>query len=409
MKIWIKYLLGTVLGVIIALFIPMHTEGASSALAFFTELAIRMGRFFLIPILFFGTTLAVTNLRIHGKLIKTGFLTALSGIVVTVIIVVIGTISALIIDLPRIPIVGEKTLEVVTLGIADNILMLFPYNGIEGIFNGMYLLPVVVLAGFIGAGFASDPIRSKQAYTLFDSLNRVSYLIIHFFIEILSIGFIAISCTWFVQFFDVIKAGSYTGLIILLAVDTVIIVCLVLPLLLKLFSRKTNPFKVLYACIAPMLTGLFSGDANLSLAVTTRHTKESLGIKRNSAGLTLPLLSVFVRSGSGLIISVSLIAILKSYSSLEIAFLDVLWITGSSIITSFLLGGIPVGGAFIAITALCALFGRGFEAGYLLLKPISFILCTFGTIIDVAAQIFCSYYVGKKTKMAEEKYCKSYI
>ncbi len=409
MKIWIKYLLGTILGVIITLFIPMNTEGATQTLSFFTELAIRMGRFFLIPVLFFGTTLAVTNLRIKGKLIKTGLLTALSGIFVTVITVVIGTISALIIDLPRIPIVGEKTLEVITPEISEHILMLFPHNGLDGLFNGTYLLPVVVLAGFIGAGFASDPIRAKQAYQLFDSLNKVSYLIIHFFIEILSIGLIAISCTWFIEFFDVIQAESYTGLIILLATDTVIIVCLILPLLLKLFSRKTNPFKVLYASIAPMVTGLFSGDANLSLAVTIRHTKESLGVKRSTSGLSTPLLSVFVRSGSALIIAVSLIVILKSYSSLEIAFFDVLWIIGFSILSSFLLGGIPVGGAFVAITALCALFGRGFEAGYLLLKPIAFILCSFGTAIDIVSQIFCTYYVAKQNKMVDEKPCKSYI
>ena len=409
MKIWIKYLLGTALGVIIALFIPMNTANATEFLAFFTELAIRLGRYFLIPILFFSATLAMTDLRSKSKLIKTWIFTLLTGACVTVVIVTFGTISALVINLPRIPIMEEKTLEVISVTVKEHILMLFPYNGIDGIFNGMYLLPTLIFTAFMAAGFASDPFRAKQAYTLFETLNRVSYLIIHFFVEILSIGMIAISCTWFISFFDIIKTGAYTGLIILLAVDVVIVVCGVLPLLLHSVLRKINPFKVLYACIAPMITALFSGDTNLSLMVSIRHIKESLGIKKDTGAISLPLLTVFVRSGSGLVMAVSLIAILKSYSSLEIAFLDVLWITGFSIFSSFFLGGMPTGGAFVAITILCSMYGRGFESGYLLLKPIAFILCTFGTVIDIATQIFCTYFIAKKSKMVEEKSCKSYI
>ncbi len=409
MKIWMKYLLGTALGLVIAAYIPMDTENATEYLAFFTELAIRMGRFFLIPILFFGTTLAMTNLRTKTKLIRTGVYTVFSGIVVTVVIVFIGTISALIIDLPRIPIIEERAFDVVSVSIKEHILMLFPYNGVDGLFNGMYLLPLLVFVAFLGAAFASDPIKARPAYLLFDSLNRISYLIIHFFIEILSIGLIAISCTWFISFFDTIKTGAYKSLIILLTCDVVLIACIILPLLLWLADKKTNPFKVLYACVAPMISALFTGDTNFSLIISIRHIKESLGIKKDVGAVSLPILSVFIRSGSGLVIAVSLITILKSYSSLEIAFLDVLWIMGLSTLCSFFLGGMPTGGAFVAITILCSMYGRGFESGYLLLKPIAFILCTFGTVIDIVTQIFCTYYIARKAKMVEEKMCKTYI
>ena len=409
MKVWMKYLLGTALGLVIAAYIPMNTENATEYLAFFTELAIRVGRFFLIPILFFGTTLAVANLRTKNNLVKTGIFTILSGVVVTVVVVFIGTMSALIINLPRIPIIEERAFDVVSVSIKEHILMLFPYNGVDGLFNGIYLLPILILCGFFGASFASDPIRAKSAYVLFDSLNRLSYLIIHFFIEILSIGFIAISCTWFISFFDIIKTGAYKSLILLLAVDAVIIICLTLPLILRFVLKKTNPFKVLYACLAPMISALISGDSNFSLIISIRHIKESLGIKRDAGAVSLPILSVFIRSGSGLVIAVSLITILKSYSSLEIAFTDVLWIMGLSTLSSFFLGGMPTGGAFVAITILCSMYGRGFESGYLLLKPIAFILCTFGTVIDIATQIFCTYYIAKKAKMVEEKSCKTYI
>ncbi len=409
MKIWIKYLLGTVFGLILALFLPFNTEEGKNLLAFFTELSIRMGRYFLVPVIFFSMTVAVSKLRSKRKLIKTGFFAFVIGLGVTVLVVSIGITSALIINLPRIPISGENTSQIVSSQIAEHILMLFPYNGIEGLFNGIFLVPVFILAGFAGASFSSDPIRAKTAFSVFESLSRISYSILSFFIDLLSVGVIAISCTWFITFFDILSTGAYTGLIILLAVDTFIIICGLLPLLLRLFSKKSKPFKVLYACLSPIILSLFSGDANLALASSIRHGKDSLGIQRKMGASFLPFFSAFVRSGSGLVVAVSFIAVWRSYSSLDISLYDVLWIFIMSVTSSFFLSGSASGGAFIALTVLCSLYGRGFEAGYLLLRPVAFIICTFATVIDVVSSIFCTYFIAQKEKMTMEKNITHFI
>lgn len=397
------------MGVIMALFLPLDSNTAKNLLEFFTEISVRMGRYFLLPTIFFSMGVAIARLRIKKTLFRTGGLIVLTGVFSTLVVVLLGVFSAFIIDIPRIPILDESTPNPNLLTIQEHFLLLFPVNGIGGLLDGENLTPLYVLAIFLGFGFAADQMHAKPVFTFFDSASRICYSVLCLFVDFLAIGMIAISCSWFISFFDTLNREVYTGLIILLAGNAVVIICGVLPLLLWLFAKKTQPYKVLYASIAPIITGLFSGDANLSLGTSIRHTKDSLGVSRKIGALSVPLFSSFARSGSGLVVAVSFITILRSYSGLEISFENITWIFFFSVGISFFLSSIPVGGPFIALAFLCAVYGRGFEAGYLLLQPIAFILCTFATVIDVAVSIFGSYFVAFKEKQVAEKNIYKFI
>ena len=108
-------------------------------------------------------------------------------------------------------------------------------------------------------------------------------------------------------------------------------------------------------------------------------------------------------------ISICFVVILRSYSSLSISFSDIIWIGTTSFILSFLLGGLPVGGTFMALTIMCTMYGRGFEAGYLLLKPAAGIIGAFAAAIDAATAMFGSYFVAFKTKSIEHYDMKHFI
>ena len=101
--------------------------------------------------------------------------------------------------------------------------------------------------------------------------------------------------------------------------------------------------------------------------------------------------------------------ILRSYSSLGFAILDVIWIFAVSFVTSFALGNFPVGGTFVSLTVICAMYGRGFEAGYLLLRPAMPILCSFAAAFDVLSAITGNYIVAVKTKKIDRIELKHYI
>jgi Na+/H+-dicarboxylate symporter len=409
MKIWIKYLLGVTLGILMAIIIPFTSVTASNLLQFFTELSLRAGRYFLLPLLFFSMTVAVCEVRDSGKLMKTVIRIGLTGLSVTAILVVLGLASALIIKLPRIPISVEKVNQTLSLDIPQKLLSLFPYNGFGALTDGAFLLPLYVFAGFAGAGFASDRLKAKPAFTFFDSMSKISYLILSFFTDALAIGMIAISCTWTLTFLDVIKSGVYNSLILMLTIELLLVIGIILPLLLKLVCKELHPYKVLYASITSLLSAFFSGDSNFTLPANLRHAKESLGIRRRSNVITLPILSAFFRSGAAMTITISFVVILRSYSSLGISFSDVMWIAGYAFGISLLLGALPTGGPYIALTILCTLYGRGFEAGYLLLKPAAPIICAYAAAIDAACNMFCAYYIGSKQHMIEHKEVKYYI
>ena len=409
MKIWIKYLIGIALGIIAAFVLPDNLLTDTGIVSFLSDIAIRTVRFLLVPLVFFSFTVAVFKLRDTKKLFKTLVICGIVIVSATLLLTVLGLVAIFIVKLPRIPISADRVTQVATVNIFQNIKALFPYSGFEALLNGMYLLPVIILAGLMGIGCDVDKVDSKPTVALFDSLTKVCNAVMNFFIDIFAIGLVAVASLWMFQFMDVIATGIYNGLIILLTVLLFLIAVVIYPLILYLVCKETRPYRVLYASIATFIASFFSGDTNLTLALAMRHNRESLGIKRRSSSTVTPLLSVFSRAGTALVVAISFVVIIRSYNALNISFTDILWIAGFSIISSFFLGALPTGSSYIALTILCAMYGRGFEAGYLLLKPIAFILCSFAAAMDSLTMIFGTYIVSQKMKTTERQDIKKFI
>ena len=230
-----------------------------------------------------------------------------------------------------------------------------------------------------------------------------------FFIEWLSVGMIAISAWWMFSARSVFASGTYTPLFIMLLVDFVLVLGLIYPLILYFLCNDQHPYHAIYACITPIITAFFSGDSNLSLQVNLRHARESLGVHQPSSDVTIPLFSIFARGGSALVTTICFVMILRSYSSLGFAFFDILWIFGASLAISFALSSLPTGGTFAALTILCTIYSRGFESGYLLLRPAAPVFCSFAAAFDAVSAIFGSYVVAVKTRQFEHVELKHFI
>ena len=212
---------------------------------------------------------------------------------------------------------------------------------------------------------------------------------------------IAIVCYWTMDFRKVVEPGIFTPMIIMFLVDFVIVAGIIYPLILHFVCHDPHPYKVLYASIAPLTLAFFGGDSNLVIPLANRHLRDSLGIRRRCRGYTYPLFAIFARGGSALVTTISFILIWRSYSSLSIPVSDILWIFSLSFGLSFLLGGIPSGGAFVLLTILCSKYARGFETSFLLLKPAAMITCSFAAAFDTLTAMVGSYIVAVKTKMIE--------
>jgi Na+/H+-dicarboxylate symporter len=409
MKIWLKYLIGVALGVALSFALPSDSAAAHSVFTFLTGFAIRIGRYLVVPLVFTGCASAVFVLRDTKKLVvSTGVIFAVIASS-SLLLTIIGMISVLVVRLPRIPITVEKVTDASTLDIREILSAIFPYSPLEALINGSFLLPAVVLACLIGAACVSDKNKSKPVVTLIDALANISYYCMSFIMDIMPIGMIAIACSWSINYFSVIVSGVLTPLIILLTVDFIVVVCVVYPVIFYFGCKGHHPFRLLYASLASIIAAFFSGDTNYALSFHIRHGTESLGVRRRINGFAYPLFSIFARGGSAMVVAVSFVVILHSYSTLRIPFDDILWITFVSFGLSFLLCAHPTGGAYIALTVLCAMYGRGFEAVYLLLKPAAAIICAYAAAIDAATTMFGSYFVSYTLKLSEHRDLRHFI
>ena len=409
MRLWLKYLIGIALGIIAALILPFQSVQAQSTLDFVVNLVIRFGRYTLLPVIFFSVATSFFKLRDEKLMLRTSLWTG--GVIVasSLLLVLLGFISALVIKLPRVPIPVEKLETDPVLDIKGLIASIFPYSGFSALTDGAFLLPCFIFAGLAGAGAASDKTASKQAMSLFDSLSKVCYIVMSFFTEVLSIGAIAISCKWMVDFITITQSGVYVPLILMLTVDLLIVAFIIYPAILYFLCHDLHPYHVLYASICPFIVAFFSGDTNLTLALALRHGKESLGIRRRTNSTVLPLFSIFARGGAALVETVGFILILRSYTPLGLSAGDAFKVLGLSFGLSFVLGGLPIGGPFVAVFVMCKMFGADFASGYQLLKVAAPIICAYAAGFDALTAMFGSYIVAVKTKMIVHKDINQYI
>lgn len=401
MKVWIKYLIGVALGVLAAFILPAENAAFANAVSFLTELFIRIGRYVVVPLLFTSAIVAVSKLRTSKLLLKTTWLTVLIIVASSLILTLIGLISILLVKLPRIPITVDVATEAFNLNVKGLILSLFPYSGFGAVMEGSFLLVCLIFAFIIGWESASEETTFKPVFVISDSFSNLFYNIAAFFTEIMSILCIAIVCYWTMDFRNVIEPGIYTPMIIMFIVDFIVVAGIIYPIILHFVCHDPHPYKVLFASIAPLILSFFGGDSNLVIPLANRHLRDSLGIRRRCLGFTYPLFAIFARGGSALVTTISFILIWRSYSSLSIPMSDILWIFGLSFGLSFLLGGIPSGGAFVLLTILCSKYARGFETSFLLLKPASVIICSFAALFDTLTAMVGTYIVAVKTKNIE--------
>lgn len=409
MKIWLKYLVGAALGITFALIAGAENTAFEQAVSFLSNLALQFGRYALYPAVFFSFTFSIFELRETKKVLKLAVITVAVVGAAVLLLSCIGLLSVLIHTPTRIPIFVESISEVKPIGLTESVMQLLPSSAFEAVTNGTYLLPLCIFGGFAGAGCAVDKHIAKPALTLIDSLARVSYAVMVFFVDMLVFALTAISAYWAVLLRTMLLTAMFTDFMLVLLTDFLLIALIIYPAILKLCCRRVNPYRVLYASLAPTLAAFFSQDAHVALTVLLRHCNESLSVRRRISSVALPVFSVFGRAGSALVITVSFVIILKSYSSLSIGVEDMVWLIGTASLFSCLLGRFPVGGTYIALSSVCMLYGRGFESGYLILQPAAFLIGSVAAALNALTAMVGAYIAAYHCNMTGEKDLRFFI
>ncbi len=401
MKIWIKVLIGIVIGVLLAVVLPKG-PGVLSLFKFLSELVIHIGRYLVFPLVFFSTVIGTYELRRSQKLGPVYGRILAYLVLSTLLLVLIGVGTVLIFSPARIPILIEKDHTMQILGLQELLSRIFPTN-LFAVFveTGNLLLPLLVFSFLLGINLEYDARIVTPVLQLFDSMSRILYHINSLLVELLGIGLIAVTANLLLGLgrYDL---SLFRQLLTIVGIDLLLVVFGVYPVILYLAGEKENPFRWLYAATAPVLTAMVTGDEYLSLTMLIKHGKESLGVPRRVGSAVYPFFAYFGRAGTAMITSVSFILILKSYSSLEITFLQVLWTIAFSFLVSLALGPVPGASAIVAISLLCSLFGKGLQEGYLILNPIAPLLISAGVLLDVLTSAFVSLLISRHVDVWEE-------
>ncbi len=422
MKVWFKLFIGALLGLIAGFLLPQDNQSIYDALSWLEQLALQIGRYSLVPVLAFSLMIAVYEVRQERRMWRLVFQSIGIILISGLFIIGLGILVTIIFSPARIPILIEGQKESLSLDIGKAILELFPSNmftalsggttqetSAAGNSGGVYLLPVWLFAALFGAAFSYDRVYSKSVVSLVDSLSRIFYYLLTFFSEILGIVFIFLGAFWAVRFHKVLNVAVFKELMILLGVYGVILCFVILPLFLYMLKPKVNPWKQVYGALGPAIAGFFSGDIHFTLPLLIRHAKENHGVQRRANAIVLALFSSFGRAGSSTVAAMSFIVIIKSYSSLGISVVDLLTILLFAWLISFLLARHSINGTYVALAVLCSWYGKGFEAGYLIVKPIAFYLGSVATLIDVVVMSLSTYIIGTLNGYQEERETRHFI
>jgi aerobic C4-dicarboxylate transport protein len=393
MKIWIKLLIGSLIGLAAGFILPVSAQGFLDSL---TGLLIGIGRYALFPFIFFSLGVGTSELRQEKRLLRVYASVFKYLVLSAALLIVIGTFSVLVFPPERVPITIETEHPFAAVSVLGGLSAIFPRNAFAVFFgSGDFLLPLMVLAFLLGLNLDFDRQLTRPVVQLFDSFSRIFYHLNSLIVELFAVALIAIAAAR-VSHLSHADLGMYKQIIIILAVDAGVVAFGVFPGALYLLGVRQNPYRWLYASLGPAITGLFTGDQYVTLGVMSKHGKESLGVPRMVGSAVYPLFAVLGRAGTAMVCTVSFILILRSYSSLEITFLQTLWVMLFAFVVSFLLGAVPGNAAFYGIFMLCNLYAKGLQEGYLILKTIAPLLVSFGAFIDVLSSAFVSLLVARE-------------
>ncbi|MGC9312119.1 MAG: dicarboxylate/amino acid:cation symporter [Sediminispirochaetaceae bacterium] len=410
MKLWIKYVFAAIVGVLLGFYVFPAGEGTYQNLQFAARIVLNVGQYALFPLVFFSMTYAAFQLRMDQRVLAVLGKSLIYVLATGVLLVGIGTISVFLLNPERIPIIIE-TEQVYSLpGFREMLTDILPDN-LFHIFirSGNFLLPLVLFSLFLGLNFSFDKFLSKPAVQLFDSLSRIFYHIGKFVNEILGIGIIVLTSFFIVHLRMSEELELYSQLILLIGLLSAFIILGIYPAILYFLTGRQNPYRYLYALIAPAVAAFFSGNSYFSLIPLTSHVKENLGVPRKIGAVSVPLFTVLSKAGTAMVTSITFIVILKSYSSLGIGVGEVAWIMLFSFGLSLLTSSVPGLGVAAALTALCGAYGKGLETGFLIIYPILPVLSSFAVFLDVVTSGLGSLVISYSEENQKDIYAKDFI
>ena len=396
MKIWLKTVLAAAAGLSIGALLARRDAQVAELVSSLARIATQFGGYAVFPCVFFGLVIGTHQLRAGGAALRVYRRLVLYLAGSTALLVGVGIAVVLLLAPERIPvvmIVDSATYAVPSL--LDSAATALPANLFRAFVNdGPLLLPVVVLALVIGFSLDFDTAITGPVIQLTDSLSRIFFQINSLIVEVFWIAIVAIGAATLISL-GAAELALYRELILILVIVVIVLYLVVFPGLLYLLGERTNPYRWLYAALGPALAGALTGDAYVSLGSLLVHGRGSFGLPRTVTSAVFPLFALFGRAGTALVMGISYLMVLRSYTSFGVTAEQVLWAALFSFLISFAVGTVPGQGAMVGLALLWTMSGHGLREGHLIMQPLAPLLVSTAVLLDVTTAALAAHLVGR--------------
>lgn len=399
MKLWMRYSAGIVLGIVVGSVLPI---GDGTIIGFLSQLGLNVGRYTILPLLFFLIPVSVFTLLEEKRLASVGLKTLLYIGVAAVAGVMLGGLLVIVLSPQRIPIIMADAAAPHIPVFQELVLQVFPANAMVVLWGeGAYLLPPVVLALLLGFGFAKSHSFSEPVLDMFDSAARLMYTINSWIVAITGILLIPITAEMVLFIRGIDEFGLFSEVLFASLFGAGLVLFIGVPLAVYVLGKRGNPVTFLFSILPPAAAAAVSGNHVFALTTLMRTGRNNQGISRKAESVVYTLSTLFCRAGTAMIAMIAFVVVMRSYSSLEISLFQVVLVGVSTMLISVMLGAMPGGDILVLMALLSTLHGRGIPEGYLILLPLVPLLIRVGAAVDVTVAAAIAQIVGVRSGMCK--------
>ncbi len=378
------------LGLLTAFFVPINLMASNVGQYVWLagDLMVRFFAYLARPLFFFSVALSVAYLRRHKKFWPMLGQAVLLGVFFSFLFSLLGALVALVVPTQRIVISLDQ--EILTPLVTASELMerVLPFNLFTSVLDNWFF-PLFFLASLIGLNLLFDHEATEPTFNLFDSLSRIFYnalaalmrfAFIPAFLLAYKLGITFKMDPQLPQFYSILRLASFS---------TVVLTFGLLTLFYSWFVEARKPLNWLRGGSGALGFALVNTVDAATYASYSYFSHQEQRIKRDLGGMLIPFFMLFFRAGLAFMVSMSMVIILKSYSTLEISLGQLTVTVLASFAASFMIIS-PAGTTFAQAMLLTAfMYGRGVEGGLRVLDTIVPYLSVLANFMDIAVLMFC--------------------
>lgn len=352
-----------------------------------------------IPVVTLSIISGVVSLEDVKKVGRLGLRTVLFFLCTTAIAVTLGLFTA---NLLRVGAgftpntVSQPVTQVTALNFSETLVNIFPANIIAPFAEGN-MLPVIVIAIFVGFGILLAGEQGRKVSTMVESLNAVFLKIMDFIIRISPVGVFAL----------ILPVVAQQGIGVLLPLLQLIMVCylayalhmaLVYAGAVGVFG-KISPKRFFGEMGKPMLFG-FSSASSVGVLPFNLEATKRLGVSEEVSGFVLPLGTTINMDGTAIYQGVCAVFIARAFG-VELSLSQQLSVVLTSVLASIGTAGAP-GSGMIMLAMVLQSAGLPVE-GIALVAGIDRILDMGRTVVNITGDAACSIVVQSSLSRKMEK------